>query len=142
MMNEHLILKIHFAATLYMLGLICLIQAIHYPLFSLVGEKEFVNYHKQHIRLTSFVIAGPMLIELFSAIALFYVNPALRNISFFSGSFLLLIIIWAVTFLISIPQHDILATGFEHKAWSTLTKTNWIRTVSWGLRSVIIFQML
>lgn len=141
-MKPLFLFKLHFSSTLYMLGVICLIQVIHYPLFALVGKDQFIAYHAQHVRLTSVVIAIPMLIELVTLGALFYLNPLYRYDYWFVLSAFLLGIIWAVTFFVSVPQHNILSLGFDQKAWQVLVDTNWIRTICWGLRAILLFKFL
>ncbi|MBC7538475.1 MAG: hypothetical protein H7281_06620 [Bacteriovorax sp.] len=141
-MDQHFILKLHFSSTLYMVGVICFIQYIHYPLFSLVGKDQFIHYHAKHIELTSVVIAIPMLVECLTMFYLLAFTPALRVDKFFILSAVLLLIIWMVTFIISVPQHNILGQGFEQKAFHTLVSTNWIRTIAWVARAVILFKFI
>ena len=141
-MEQNFILKIHFAATFYMLGIILIIQMIHYPLFAQVGRDNFPFYHSEHIRLTSIVIAFPMLVELFSLVALYYLVPVYRTSTLFNVSAFLLLVIWLVTFFISVPQHNILSKGFNQEAWSVLVNTNWIRTIAWFLRAAIVFKFI
>jgi len=38
------------ALTLYMTGMIWSMQILEYPLFALVGQKEFPAYHQRHNR--------------------------------------------------------------------------------------------
>lgn len=58
-----LILALNLVSTLFMVGLIWFVQIVHYPLFKSVGESEFVEYQLQHQKLTTWVVAGPMLLE-------------------------------------------------------------------------------
>lgn len=139
-MEQNLLLKIHFAATFYMIGIIVLIQFIHYPLFAQIGKESFVQYHSEHMRLTSIVIAIPMLMELITLAALLYLTPVYRsNWAMLTNAFLL-ILIWIVTFSLSVPQHKILANGFDHQAWKMLVDTNWLRTLAWIARGYILLK--
>ncbi|NOT80256.1 MAG: hypothetical protein HOP07_14775 [Bacteriovoracaceae bacterium] len=139
-MEQNLILKIHFAATFYMIGIIVLIQFIHYPLFVQVGKDSFAKYHSEHMRLTSIVIAIPMLIELITLGTLFYLTPVYRSDWAMLTNAFLLIFIWSVTFFLSVPQHNILANGFDHQAWKLLVNTNWFRTIAWAARGLIMLR--
>jgi len=141
-MEQNFLLKTHFALAFYMTGIIFLIQVIHYPLFAQVGVVNFPAYHAEHVRRTTSIIAIPMLVELFTLFALFYIVPSYRTSSLFISNAILLIITWGVTFFISVPQHNILSQGFDTNAWSTLVNTNWIRTFAWLLRGLIIFKLL
>jgi hypothetical protein len=67
------LLIFHGAATLYMTGVIWFVQIVHYPLFSRVGQPGFSEYAREHVRRTGRVVAGPMLVELASAVAVVWV---------------------------------------------------------------------
>lgn len=141
-MDLELLFKIHFSLTLYMLGIIYLIQAINYPLFALVDKDSFPNYHALHIRQTSKVIAIPMLLETITLIALLWWGPAYRAQPLFMMATVLLILIWLVTFLISVPLHNKLSVGFDSQVCHRLITTNWIRTIAWTIRAFMLFQLL
>lgn len=141
-MDLELLFKIHFSLTLYMLGIIYLIQAINYPLFALVDKDSFPKYHALHIRQTSKVIAIPMLLEAITLIALLWWGPAYRTQPLFLVTTVLLILIWLVTFFISVPLHNKLSTGFDSLVSHRLVTTNWIRTIAWTIRTLILFQLL
>ncbi len=132
----------HLIMTSYMLGGIWIIQIIHYPLFSLVGKENFINYELQHIQKTSFVIALPMLFELISFGGLLYFSNSFRQSKFFWVSGFLIVIIWLVTFIVSVPQHNILSLGYNQKAIDLLVKSNWIRTICWSLRVILLIPLI
>ena len=46
-----------------MVGIIWLVQIVHYPLFSRVGAAGFAIYSGAHSRLTGLVVGPPMLVE-------------------------------------------------------------------------------
>jgi hypothetical protein len=125
-----------------MLGVIWIIQIIHYPLFSFVGKENFINYELQHIQKTSMVIALPMLIELLSFGGLLYFCNSFRQSKLFWVSGLLIAIIWLVTFIVSVPQHNILSQGFNQKAIDLLVQSNWIRTICWSLRVILLIPLI
>jgi hypothetical protein len=137
-MNTEQLLKLHLFTTIYMTGIIWLVQIIHYPLFKFVGRDQWSTYHQEHIKLTSIVIAGPMIVELISYFLVLYLIPVYRENSFFLISGLLLLLIWGTTFFVSVPLHNTLANGFIEKPWSLLVTTNWIRTISWTARAILI----
>lgn len=141
-MDQYFFFKLHFSLTLYMTGVIWLIQVIHYPLFKLVGENAFKDYHKGHIQKTSSVIAVPMVLELLTGLYLLIrYNENHNSFAFLIATFLL-VIIWAITFFISVPKHNILSNGQNELAIAVLVKTNWIRTILWTARSIILFSLL
>lgn len=141
-MQDYTVLKIHYSLTLYMTGLIWIIQMIHYPLFKLVGAENYTAYHQNHIQRTSLVIAVPMLLEMLTALYLILKTDFYRQDILFLVSTGVILIIWLVTFLISVPQHNILVKGFNQTAFEVLVKTNWIRTLAWTIRAFLLFPML
>jgi hypothetical protein len=141
-MNLYFIFKTQLFTTIYMTGVIWFIQVIHYPLFKLVGNDNWKAYHSRHVQLTTIVIAGPMLIELISLGLLFYLKPIYWNNFSMIISAILILLIWVTTFFISVPIHNQLAIGFNEKSVKILVQTNWIRTISWSLKSIIIINFM
>ena len=52
------------AATMAMVGLIWIVQIVHYPLVSQVDHNSFRSYAMDYQRLTTYVVAPLMLLEL------------------------------------------------------------------------------
>ena len=132
----------HVAATWTMIGLIWFVQIVHYPLFAQVGTDLFSEYEAAHNRLTTWVVGPPMLVEGATALVLLLSKPK----SILSGQLwfgvLLLFLIWTSTALLQVPQHEILTRGFTAEAYGFLVTSNWVRTVVWTLRSVLVLMML
>lgn len=125
-----------------MVGLIWFVQIVHYPLFAQVGTDLFSEYETSHNRLTTWVVGPPMLIE--GATALVLLLSKSERISSGQAWFGmgLLWMIWVSTAFLQVPQHDILTQGFDAKAHHFLVATNWVRTVAWTLRGVLVLMML
>jgi len=143
------LLLIHVAATLYMVGLIWFVQIVHYPLFDGVGGEGFSDYEDRHARRTTWVVLPAMMIELITAIWL----VAQRSVFFPEGitglpgwmawaGLGLVVFLWAVTFLVSVPQHQRLTQGFDATAHRILTDTNWMRTAAWSLRGGLVLWIV
>ena len=128
------ILKLNLAATLYMTGLIWFVQLVHYPLFAKVGTETFAAYESLHRHLTGLTVAPAMLLELATAILLVR-QPSLLPTGWAWAGLALVAVIWASTFLLQVPQHDILQYGFEARSHERLVASNWIRTAAWTLRA-------
>ncbi len=141
-MDYYFFFKVHFCSTLYMLGVIWLVQIIHYPLFKLVGESTFTDYHKIHIQKTSSVIAIPMILEVLTGFYLFTFSELYRNNSLFLIAFALNVLIWIVTFFTSVPKHKVLSKGVDDSVLNALVRTNWIRTIAWTLRALLLFPLI
>jgi uncharacterized membrane protein len=124
-----------------MTGVIWFVQIVHYPLFEKVGNHDFTKYEDEHKKLTTYIVAPFMLIELASSIFLFFtVNPF--RISFIMINLALLVIIWLSTFFIQVPLHGKLSTGFNKVYHRYLVRTNWIRTICWTIRSLAVLIIL
>ena len=136
-----LILLAHIAATLFMVGLIWFVQIVHYPLFGAVGVDGFAAYEAAHTERTTWVVGPPMLIEAGTTALLVWLRPA--NIS---GTLVwigtgLLAVIWLSTLLLQVPRHNLLGVGFDDVACRALVATNWIRTVAWSARGVLVLWL-
>jgi len=137
-----IIVLIQFAATWALVGLIWLVQVVHYPLFSQVGSVDFNGYHHNHTRLISWVVGPPMLVEGLSAVALVWYRPAaVPELAALAG-LALLIVIWASTAFLQVPQHNRLARGFDTASYRKLVTTNWVRTAAWSLRGLLTAWMV
>ena len=136
------LLLLHAASTWYMLGLIWFVQAVHYPLLSEVGVERFVEYERRHVSRTGWVVAPPMLIELFTGVLLVWIHPAGVDSWLVATGLLLLAVVWGSTFLIQVPCHEALSRGFDEGAQRKLVRTNWLRTLAWSVRSGLVSWML
>ena len=139
---EKIILLTQLTTTFGMTGLIWFVQLSHYPLFARVGREGFVEYERSHRIRTTIVVAPLMLAEAATTVLLFQLVP--DWISFRSAAWgaALLMVVWVSTATLQVPQHERLSEGFDSSAWRTLVQTNWIRTVAWSARSVLLIQCL
>lgn len=132
------------AATLFMTGLVWFVQIVHYPLMAHVGEAGFSTYSQQHAKRARLLIAPVMLAEL--ATALLPLWSALRPVSLPENavkmSLFLLALIWLSTALLQVPLHTRLSRGWDAAAARRLVNTNWIRTVCWTLRALLLLICL
>ena len=136
-----LILLAHVFATLFLVGLIWFVQIVHYPLFSIVGKDQFSTYEERHQRRTTWVVAPAMLVELITAIMLLKQLPD-NSQSLAWGGVSLIAVIWLSTGLLSMPAHRSLTVEYSTGAYQKLVWTNWIRTVAWSIRGLLILMMV
>ena len=129
----------HAAATWFMVGLIWFIQVVHYPLFAAVGEDRFEEYHRQHSRRISMLLAVVAVAEVITAAGLLWVLPDSRPLVLAAGA--LLAVIWIVTAAVQVPQHARLQPG-DHAGVARLVAGNWIRTTLWTVRGLLVMWML
>ncbi len=133
---------LNLASTWYMVGLIWLIQLVHYPLFNYVGSEEFIVFHDNHKILITPVVGTVMIVELVtSVIILFQPHCGIRNWLSIVG-IILLGIIWSSTIFFQIPIHNTLSSKFNENALIMLINTNWIRTICWSVRGIILLLVL
>ena len=135
-------LLIHVGATLAMVGLIWFVQIVHYPLFDRVGEAQFQRYETDHQRLTSWVVIPLMLAELVTAIMLFFYRPPGVGAVTVTIGAVLVFSIWLITFSVQVPQHGSLAESFDAKVHARLVAGNWLRTVAWNGRGLLVLSMV
>ncbi len=137
-----MILVVQAAATLFMTGLIWFVQVVHYPLYDRVGARDFPRYETDHAALTTLVVAPVMLVELVSAgLLLAFRPPPVAPAAVWAGA-LLVAVIWASTAFLQIPAHATLSAAYDAEAHRQLVATNWIRTVAWSLRSLLVLWMM
>ena len=124
-----------------MVGLIWLIQIVHYPLFEKVGKQQFHTYIKDHQRLITCVVLPLMLVELATSLLLWSSRPHVP-IGLVAVGIILVILIWGSTFLIQVPLHSQLLNQYNLKVCRRLVLSNWIRAIGWSLRGLTTAWMV
>lgn len=131
------LLLIHILSTVFMCGLCWFVQIVHYPLFKLVSPNDFPEYQKGNF-VTGFVTVPIMTIELFSGLWILYSNYS----SLLLVNMILLACIWGSTFLFQVPAHLALVNDPSEKLFNKLIRTNWIRTICWSARTLLLGYLL
>ena len=136
------LLLLHAAATLYMTAIAWFVQVVHYPLMHRVGETRFKEYQRGHSRRSSLVVTPVLLFELVTGGWLALDPPAvvggppmLLNAALLAG-------LWISTFLLQRPAHLALAQGYDEAKVNRLAAANWVRTLLWTLRSLLLVALL
>ena len=135
---ETWILKIHLFATIFMVGLVWFVQLLHYPLFHQVSLENFQGYHQRYLRESGFLIAPVMLVEVISGSVLVFLKADLLLI--LNMTFLALI--WLSTFLLQVPFHNRLGEQRNEQIIRKLVNSNWLRTVLWSVRGLLLLYLL
>ncbi len=130
-------LTIHAAATWYMVGLIWLIQLVHYPMFECLDRAGFKRSHAFHSTRIAVVVMPAMLLELvLSAVIVWRLGPL--HLPALIG-FALVVLTWLTTFFVLVPLHQRLHTeGFQPQVHASLCRWNWLRTLAWSARGAIV----
>jgi len=129
-------------ATLAMVGVIWIIQLVHYPLFAAVGPESFPAYAAAHGQRIAWVVIPLMLVEAGGAATLALAPPdgladALPAVERWLGLALVLAI-WGSTAFLQVPEHGRLASGFDAAAHRFLVGSNWLRTIAWTARGGVV----
>ena len=110
--------------------LIWIIQLVVYPGFGYYNQESLLEWHNKYTQRITYVVLPLMLGQLLiSGIQLWNVT------SFYTvSSFLIVILLWASTFLQFVPLHNDISEGnFSKKTIKGLVKKNWLRTGLWTL---------
>lgn len=137
-----LVLLLHVATTMFMVGLIWLVQIVHYPLFAHVGDNTFFAYHKRHTQWITIIVAPLMLLELATGLLLWFRSPFHP---FWILNTIGMAVIWGSTALWQVPLHNQLplVDGAARLALiRRLVASNWLRTVVWSLRGAFLIGWL
>ena len=126
---------LHLAATWMLVGLIWVIQVVVYPQFLGFKEAEFQAYHFSHCSRIRLIVVPLMLLEAGTAAWLLYQSQC-------SAVFLLGVglipVIWLSTALLQTPIHSRLRSGKDRRLVRRLILTNWIRTLAWTIRGLLL----
>ncbi len=136
-MEVELLLKVNFISTSVMVGVIWVIQLLHYPSFHFISDQKYIEFQHFHMQRISFIVVPVMLIELASALLLAY---------FFESSLTIILLalvlgIWAITFIFFTNMHQKLTDGYDHSIVDRLVQINWSRTALWSLRLIILLSI-
>lgn len=136
---ELFIIKTALFLTGFFTGLIWFVQIIHYPLFLHIAPNNFTNFEQRHTKLTGLLVAPTMVAELIFGIGFWYFSsPSIWN----HLALVLLFIVWLSTFLIQVPIHQKLSQERNESQIKKLINTNWIRTICWTGRAIIMFGII
>ena len=130
---EHIAVT-NFALTWFMVGLIWLIQIVNYPLFRFVEKKDFVNYHKSHVKRITPIVSSIMTLEACIAVLLLMIPTSDANKGLALINLLFLAGIWLSTALLQLPMHNKLNILNNSRTINQLIISNWSRTVLWSLK--------
>ena len=81
-------------------------------------------------------------IELISGGLLWAIGGEAFRRPIFVAALALIGVIWLSTFLVQVPLHDLLGQGFDPDRHAALVRTNWIRTLAWSARGVLLLAWL
>ncbi|MFT5877673.1 MAG: hypothetical protein ACI8SA_001537 [Dokdonia sp.] len=127
----------HLFASLFMTGLCWFVQIVHYPLFHQIKSIDFAKYEKKNF-VTGFITIPIMVIEFLTGLYLLYNSATLVYLV----NLALLGLIGLSTVFYQVPIHIKLTYNPSIKLIHKLILTNWIRTISWSVRMLLLAFVL
>lgn len=118
----------------YLVGLIWLIQLIHYPAFRHIESTSWGHFHQAHSAMLGLLAGGPMIVSLLVGLWLSYTMGTARQHVALGCE----VVAWIVTFGLSVPEHARLAKGKDAMAISRLIRWNWLRTMAWTSKLAVL----
>ena len=132
---------VHLGATLLMVGVIWIVQVVHYPLFAGVGADGWAAYEAAHQSRITLVVGPLMVAELVTAVWLVLDRPAALPAWAVVLGAVLVGVLWASTAFLQVPLHNALGGAFDADAHGRLVATNWLRTLAWTARGGLVLWM-
>lgn len=129
---------LHLVLCCFMSGLIWIIQLVHYPSFHFIDKKDFVHFEFFHTKWITVIVMPIMIMEAITQLATLWLSPTLIN----GIAAIFLLLIWLTTFFFSVPAHQKLASEKDDIVIDKLIHTNWIRTLLWSARAILLFSTL
>ena len=136
MLPNNFVLLGHLIFTSIMTGVIWVIQIVHYPSFHFIEKELYTAFQKFHMNKISIIVMPIMLAELITGIMLFLDKSS--KSPFLTISIIILVLIWLITGVFFTKAHNELIAGYQELVVNQLVAMNWIRTLLWTLRLLLI----
>ena len=136
MLPNNFVLLGHLIFTSIMTGVIWVIQIVHYPSFHFIDKELYTAFQKFHMNKISIIVIPIMLAELVTGMMLFLDKSS--KSPFLIISFVILVLIWLITGVFFTKAHNELIAGYQELVVNQLVAMNWIRTLLWTLRLLLL----
>ena len=136
MLPNNFVLLGHLIFTSIMTGVIWVIQIVHYPSFHFIEKELYTAFQKFHMNKISIIVIPIMLAELITGMMLFLDKGS--KSPFLIISFVILVLIWLITGVFFSKARKELMTGYQELVVNQLVVMNWIRTLLWTLRLLLL----
>ena len=136
MLPNNFVLLGHLIFTSIMTGVIWVIQIVHYPSFHFIEKELYTAFQKFHMNKISIIVIPIMLAELITCMMLLLDKSS--KSPFLIISFVILVLIWLITGVFFSKAHNELMTGYQELVVNQLVVMNWIRTLLWTLRLLLL----
>ena len=136
MLPNNFVLLGHLIFTSIMTGVIWIIQIVHYPSFHFIEKELYTAFQKFHMNKISIIVIPIMLAELITGMMLFLDKSS--KSPFLIISIIILVLIWLITGVFFTKAHNELIAGYQELVVNQLVAMNWIRTLLWTLRLLLL----
>lgn len=136
------VLVIGAAATWAMVGLIWVVQVVHYPMLAQMSALSPVTAAVDHQRRITWVVGPLMTAEGVTVLLLLVDRPPTMTATAAWIAAALLGVALASTVLLQVPLHARLAKAHDDEVARRLVATNWIRTIAWTARGLVLAAVL
>ena len=136
MLPNNFVLLGHLIFTSIMTGVIWVIQIVHYPSFHFIEKELYTAFQKFHMNKISIIVIPIMLAELITGMMLFLDKSS--KSPFLIISIIILVLIWLITGVFFTKAHNELIAGYQELVVNQLVAMNWIRTLLWTLRLLLL----
>lgn len=136
------LLMVQLIATCAMFGVIWFVQLVTYPQFEAISSVDFPSYHSDYSRRITWLVGPLMILELATSIGCVWLlwNSPLRWLAI--TGLILVLLLWATTALLQVPQHEKLSYGKDEEVIAALVAGNWIRVALWTARIPVVSLLL
>jgi hypothetical protein len=125
-----------------MVGLIWMVQLVHYPMLAMYSAAAPATAAADHQRRISWVVGPLMVAEGFSALILLAERPATMPAWSAWAAAALLGVALTSTVMVQVPLHARLAERHDVRDAAQLISSNWVRTVAWTVRGLLLAWVL
>ncbi len=145
-----LIFIIHVLVCIMVTAIMWYLQVVHFPMLRFIGTDRYELYYHE-LKMKNTLLFFPLFsLEIFTSIALLLsftmvsdFNPAVQNQFFLVGfSLILLFILHLVNFQLIRPLLSSLHTDVDEKKHKRLLRLQWIRTLGWTSRFIMLLSMI
>lgn len=125
-----------------MVGVIWIVQLVHYPLLARLSVYEPVTAALEHQRRITWVVGPLMAAEGITALVLLVDRPVTMSAASAWAAAALLAVALLSTVFVQVPLHTRLAQGHDDRVVRSLVSTNWVRTAAWTARALLLAAVL
>lgn len=133
---------INVVSTAVMVGVIWIVQRVHYPLLAAIDLDRARQVARDHQRRIAPVVGLPMAAEGTSSLYLVFDRPAGVELWMTLIGAALLGVVLLCTVVLSVPLHTEMAEAPRVDTGARLVRTNWPRTIGWSARLLVCMTMI